>query len=264
MKSQASDIDAPVLPEQPHRPHVGARTERYPDGVHIASHWHDEDQLVYVSTGLMAIHTSHGVWVASPGRAFLIPAGVKHEHRTYGNTLLHLFNSAGPGLVARGLAGPEVVAVDALLHEVLKAVTDPALSEEEVAHLECVLNDRVRRTPVTGLRLPQPNDPRLREACRLVQDDLGDVYTLPRLARSVHVSERTLARLFKAEFGQTYPQWRTRARLFASMVRLAEGHTVTQVAQECGWSTPSAFIDTFRRIMGQTPGAFKAADSTDW
>ncbi|WP_083650545.1 helix-turn-helix domain-containing protein [Corynebacterium sp. CNJ-954] len=264
MSSQAADIEAPVLPEEPHRPHVGARTERYPDGVHIAAHWHDEDQLVYVSSGLMAIHTGHGVWVTSPGRAFLIPAGVEHEHRTYGNTLLHLFNSAGPGLVDRGLAGPEVVAVDALLHEILKAVTDPALSEEEIAHLESVLNDRVRRTPAVGLRLPRPSDPRLRAACELVQDDLGDVYTLPRLARSVHVSERTLARLFKAEFGQTYPQWRTRARLFASMVRLAEGRTVTQVAQECGWSTTSAFIDAFRRIMGQTPGAFKAADSTDW
>lgn len=29
-------------------------------------------------------------------------------------------------------------------------------------------------------------------------------------------------------------------------------------------SSSSAFIDAFRRIMGQTPGAFQAADGTDW
>lgn len=91
MTSELPAAEIPVLPEESHRPHAGARTERYPDGVHIAAHWHDEDQLVYVSSGLMAAHTGHGVWVASPGRAFLIPAGVEHEHRMYGNTLLHSF-----------------------------------------------------------------------------------------------------------------------------------------------------------------------------
>ncbi|MGW0457350.1 helix-turn-helix domain-containing protein [Streptomyces tendae] len=246
-----------ALPPQPHRPHVGARTERYPAGIHIALHWHDEYQLIYVSSGLMAIHTARGTWVASPGRALIIPAGIEHEHRTYGDTLLHLFTSDGPGLLDRGARTPEVIAVDALVHEVLKAVTDESLPSEETDNLRRVLFDRIRRTPVTGLRLPAPRDPRLRAACQLVQANLEQAYSLPQLARLTHASERTLARLFKSEFGQTYPQWRTHARLFHAMTRLAEGGSVSQVALECGWSTSSAFIDSFRRVMGQTPGSFR-------
>jgi len=33
----------------------------------------------------------------------------------------------------------------------------------------------------------------------------------------------------------------------------------TCAAHRCGWQTTSSFIDTFRRAMGQTPGAYKAA-----
>jgi AraC-like DNA-binding protein len=41
------------------------------------------------------------------------------------------------------------------------------------------------------------------------------------------------------------------------MVLLAEGVTVTETAHRCGWATASAFIDTFTRTMGQTPGAYQ-------
>ncbi|MEV2232095.1 helix-turn-helix domain-containing protein [Streptomyces phaeochromogenes] len=40
------------------------------------------------------------------------------------------------------------------------------------------------------------------------------------------MSERTLARLFRTEFGMTYPQWRTGVRVFHAMVLLAEGASV--------------------------------------
>jgi AraC-like DNA-binding protein len=43
------------------------------------------------------------------------------------------------------------------------------------------------------------------------------------------------------------------------MIQLAEGATVTQAAHRCGWATTSAFIDTFTRTMGETPGAYRSA-----
>ena len=57
----------------------------------------------------------------------------------------------------------------------------------------------------------------------------------------------------------TYPQWRTTLRVFQAMIRLAEGANVTETAHACGWATTSAFIDTFTRSMGQTPGTYRAA-----
>jgi AraC-like DNA-binding protein len=99
----------------------------------------------------------------------------------------------------------------------------------------------------------------LADACQVVVSDLRQPRTVTWLARHVGTSERTLTRLFRTEFGMTYPQWRTGTRVFHAMIKLAEGATVTQTAHRCGWATTSAFIDTFTRTMGQTPGAYRSA-----
>jgi AraC-like DNA-binding protein len=41
------------------------------------------------------------------------------------------------------------------------------------------------------------------------------------------------------------------------MVLLAEGASVSETGRRCGWATTSAFIDTFGRTMGQTPGTYR-------
>ncbi|WP_245359423.1 helix-turn-helix domain-containing protein [Kribbella aluminosa] len=43
-----------------------------------------------------------------------------------------------------------------------------------------------------------------------------------------------------------------------ALIRLAEGESVTRVAHRTGWSSTSAFIDSFRRAFGHTPGARRA------
>ena len=45
-------------------------------------------------------------------------------------------------------------------------------------------------------------------------------------------------------------------RLQHALVLLADRTPVTTTALACGWSNPSAFIDTFRRAFGTTPGRF--------
>lgn len=73
--------------------------------------------------------------------------------------------------------------------------------------------------------------------------------------REVGASARTLSRLFKADLGMTFPQWRTQLRLYHALVLLAENTPVTTVSHLCGWSSARAFIDVFRRTFGHTPGA---------
>ena len=107
--------------------------------------------------------------------------------------------------------------------------------------------------------LPAAIDPRLAEACELVASDLGTPRPLCALAAAVGAGERTLSRLFRDEFGMSYPQWRTRLRVFEAMILLAGGTAVTETAHRCGWATTSSFIDTFQRTMGRTPGAYRAS-----
>lgn len=224
----------------------------------IERHRHDDHQLIYVSTGVLAITTGKGAWIASSDRGVWIPAGVWHEHRFYGRASFH---TVGFTVEESPLpdGDPTVIAIDALVRELLTACTEPALSPGESRRLRAVLGDRLRRASVQPLSLPEAHDPRLADACGLVQRDLRLPRSLSDLALSVNTSERTLTRLFRAEFGMTYPQWRTNIRVFHAMIYLADGAGVTEIAHRCGWATTSAFIDTFARTMGHTPGNYRSA-----
>ena len=223
----------------------------------IDRHRHDDHQLIYVSTGVLAIRTARGAWVAARDRAVWVPAGVWHEHRFYGRTAFH---TVGFAVEDKALGdSPAVVAADGLVRELIVACTEPELPAAEAVRLRAVLGDRLRRAAVQPLALPTARDPRLVEACRVVEEDLARPRSLPWLARRVGAGERTLTRLYRTEFGMTYPQWRTAVRVFRAMTALAEGATVTEAGHACGWATTSAFVDTFARTMGQTPGAYRTA-----
>jgi len=117
--------------------------------------------------------------------------------------------------------------------------------------------DQLRRAHEEPIMLPTPRDDRLAAACSLASEALGRPVSLADLARAVNVGERTLSRLFRREFGMTYPQWRTRVRVFEAMILLAGGASVTETASRCGWATTSSFVDTFHRMMGRTPGSYR-------
>lgn len=242
-----------------HTPVAPTQTESHTGGDVIDRHRHDDHQLIYVSSGVLAITTGRGSWVASNDRALWVPAGTWHEHRFYGHTEFHTVGFPAAEVPPLPARSPTVVAVDALLRELLIVLSGAGLGPDEAFRVQAVVRDRLRRVTVQPVTLPVARDPRLADACRVVQADLRHPRTLADLAREVNTSQRTLSRLFRSEFGMTYPQWRTRARLFAAMILLADNATVTDTAHACGWATTSAFVDTFRRSMGTTPGARRGA-----
>lgn len=81
--------------------------------------------------------------------------------------------------------------------------------------------------------------------------------TLAELGHHVGASERTLSRLFHAETGMSFPQWRTQLRIHHALLLLADGVSVLETATACGWANPSAFIDIFSALVGQTPGRYQ-------
>jgi AraC-like DNA-binding protein len=237
-----------------HTPIAPTLSASYQGGDVIDRHRHDDHQLIYVSSGVLAITTGHGSWIASSDRALWVPAGTWHSHRFYGRSSFHTIGFPVDSDGTLPADSPTVVAVDTLLRELLIALTSGDLRREESHRIQAVVGDRLHRAAVQPVILPTPQDSRLADACRLVEAELHEPRTLAWLARQVNTGERTLSRLFRAEFGMSYPQWRTRARIFAAMVLLADGATVTDTAYACGWSTPSAFIQAFTTAMGTTPG----------
>jgi AraC-like DNA-binding protein len=227
----------------------------------IEWHYHDVQQLVYPSSGVLAISAAAGTWVVPPQRAVWIPPGVPHAHRAHGpvqmRTLAFSAAAADPPLPA----SPVVLEVSPLLREVIVALTSSdgtPYTARQRATMEQVALDQLRRVGQLPVRLPALADDRLHAVAALLRTDPADERPLAELGLVVGASERTLSRLFRKEAGMSFPQWRTQFRLQHALVLLADRTPVTTTALACGWSNPSAFIDTFRRSFGTTPGKFYA------
>jgi AraC-like DNA-binding protein/quercetin dioxygenase-like cupin family protein len=237
-----------------HAPIAPTALRRLDAGAGIDAHRHDDHQIAYAARGVLAVTTDQGHWVAPATRAIWIPAGTIHQHRAYGPTDLHLVGlPATENPVGQDL--PAVLAVGPLLRELIIAYTgDPDDHTEARSRIRGVLLDQLEQSPQQPIRLPVPRDQRLTAVCELLYSDPADGRSLAQLGKQVGAAERTLSRLFRDEFAMTFPQWRTQLRLHHALILLAEGEQVTTVAYRCGWSSPSAFIDVFRRTFGQTPG----------
>jgi AraC-like DNA-binding protein len=239
-----------------HKPAAPTRNQALAPGETIEAHRHDEHQIIYAESGVLAITTEAGTWFTPGTSAIWVPAGTVHAHRAHGHLDLHMLGLP-IGMNPLNLNEPTLIGVSPLLRELIIAYTNnPDDKTEERQRLLQVLLDQLRASPREPIQLPAAKDPRLAEVCDLLETNPADGRTLAELGAAIAVGERTLSRLLKSEFGMTFPQWRTQLRLYNALRMLADGMTVTSVAHRCGWSSTSAFIDVFRRAYGYTPGTY--------
>ncbi|WP_051944422.1 AraC family transcriptional regulator [Streptacidiphilus rugosus] len=238
----------------------GPRLNRLARHERIDWHHHDRHQLIHPGSGLLQVETPAGSWIVPPQRAVWIPAFTDHAHVARTPTRMRSLSFPAATDPVGG-AQPAVLVVAPLLRELVAALAepDPGCTEAELATLQQAAADRLARAERLSLHLPAPVDDRLRAVAALLHRDPADPRSLREFGAAVGASERTLSRLFRAETGLTFPQWRTRLRLHHALDRLAAGRSVTATAADCGYATPSAFIEAFKAAFGTTPSRHRAA-----
>lgn len=224
-------------------------------GEHVRPHRHEQNQLVYAASGVLAVTTPAGTWVVPSQRAVWVPADAEHAHRAHGPTLLRTLMVP----VDAAFTGPAIIEVTPLLRElILTLVDDPPADPDQRRRLEQVTVDQLRPVPEPPLRLPNPTDDRLRTVDAVLRGDPGGGHSLADLAAAAGASPRTLQRLCRQELGISVGQWRTEVRVVHALALLADGVSVTATAHRCGWANPSDFIATFQAAVGLTPGQYRA------
>ena len=71
------------------------------------------------------------------------------------------------------------------------------------------------------------------------------------------MGRRTFTRSFKKEAGMGVAVWRQQARLMHALSLLSSGESITKVALEVGYDSPSAFTAMFHRAFGVPPSQFE-------
>ena len=237
---------------------VATLTYDFQDGHVIPPHFHYEDQLVYACQGVMTVETRDGIWVVPPQRAVWIPGGTPHSIQMSGAVSMRTLYLK-PRLVERLPRVCRVVNVSPFLKElILHACKFPALRRRvrRQAHLVDVIVDQLETVEAMPLQLPHPVDARASRVAEVLKGNPSDARPLEELCRTAGASKRTIERLFQLETQMTLGEWRQQLRLVQSLRLLAAGEKITHVALEAGYSTPSAFIAMFRKVLGVTPSRY--------
>lgn len=231
---------------------------QHQSGQEVSFHHHSYGQLTIVVAGSVRIQAMRGWWLAIPGAAIWVPAGVSHRAvYTESSELLNLNVdtqlSALSEQISLLMVSPLLMALARQAHVLKQSATDPAQLELIRQLLVCQIRDNQQSSE---LFISDGEDKRLRAVTALLRDDPGCRMTLHELALIAHSSQRTIARLFEKETGMSFMAWRERLRIITAIERLLVGQTITQVAFDMGFLSPSSFSTAFRKLMGVPPSQY--------
>ncbi|GAB2894424.1 AraC family transcriptional regulator [Paralcaligenes ginsengisoli] len=229
----------------------------YPGGQIVDAHSHRRIQLLYGATGTMQLDTKFGTWIVPPGFAVWIPAGVPHQ-LTMNNVVTHslYFRISALGDPPRKC---QVIEVPAFLRELIRESINVPLLYEPDSRDELLMKMLLLEAClqlVVPLHLPMPKDPQLARLCQAFYKAPSQSATPQEWARQLHISERTFYRRFLLNTGMTFSSWRQQACVFAALSRLSLGQSITTIALDMGYESPSSFSTMFKKSMGFPPSQY--------
>jgi len=238
------------------RPVVGM-VDAYPAGYIDPLHKHDRSQLCYALTGVMSVVTEASTFVLPAHRAIWLPAGTMHQVACRGPVTFNILyvDPDQPGQPDACRVFDASMLVRALVEEVL--TFEHAYDETgREGRLVALLLDEIGRMPPIPLSAPMPRDRRLRRVCDQIVADPADQRDLDQLAKLAGMGRRTFTRTFRQETSMAFAMWRQQIRLMAAISMLGEGRSITSIAYDVGYESPSSFTAMFHRVLGVPPSHY--------
>ncbi|MEO6339275.1 MAG: helix-turn-helix transcriptional regulator, partial [Caulobacteraceae bacterium] len=216
---------------------------------------HRWGQLIYAGSGVMRVRAGRTLWIVPPARAIWAPAGSSHEIWARGEFAMRTLY-LDPRISETLPDACVGLDIPPLLRElILHAVDLGLLHEDDPVHarLSGVIVDQLAGAKALPLALPLPADPRAARLAERLREDPATELELGALAADAGASPRTIQRLFLAETGLRFAEWRQRLRLLHGASLLGAGASVTEAGLEAGYASTSAFTAAFRKQFGRTP-----------
>ena len=158
---------------------------------------------------------------------------------------------------------PRMIGVSALLRElILRAIHMPVEYDEQGqdARIIGALLGEIDWTSLHPISLPTLQDPRLQKMEEMLLRTPNDRGTLDQWAERLGISPRTLTRLLQREVHLSFQVWRDQIRTFTALPMIAEGRSLTEIADTVGYGTAWSFTAMFKRITGKVPSRYFSAD----
>jgi len=231
-------VDSPSLDLQPDatRPST-LLTEYTGEATMTGWHRHAFGQFLSPARGTVRVLTKTWLTVVPAGFGVWVPPQTVHAVLASGRSLVAATCVATPAASARVEAGR----VSALIRREEFQTPLPA---------RVLAGSRVGKW-LEGV--PIPNDRRARPIAFRLAAAPHDQRSLAEWGELLGASERTLARVFQADAGMGFREWRQRLQIAEALAVLLNGEPVKVAAATVGYAGASAFVAAFRALAGMTP-----------
>jgi AraC-like DNA-binding protein len=241
---------------------------------------HQAMSIALVSAGTFQYRTRHGTALLAPGSILLGNDGqcfeCGHEHATGDRCLSFRYDPAHLEEIAADIAGarrgdfnashlPPLTALAPLAAaaEAARDEADGAALEEMSLRLAGAVMTTLAGGKRTARRVSTADERRVTGALRRIEaatrDGHNAALSVRCLARDAGMSAYHFLRVFRQVAGTTPHQFVLRMRLHRAALRLRRSsEAISAIAFDCGFGDLSTFNHRFRRIMGVSPGEYRA------
>lgn len=224
-------------------------------------HQHNKGQLLYAPTGCMSFTLNNAICILPPTKAVWIPSST--QHRAMMTNVVAYRSLYFDDTVFECPNDITMIEVNALLKALIDKMALWAWEkpENEMEKSTALFWEEFYAAKRHSFQLPLPSNHRFKKFREQLMKESFLVPSLTSVANSVCASTKTVTRLFKAETGMTYQDWKLQWRLLKAIELLSRGMQVNDASHKLGFSSDSAFIAFFKKQTGQTPLNFMKSNT---
>jgi AraC-like DNA-binding protein len=243
-------------------------------------HWHDKYVVEIVERGVNEFFCEGRTFTAPAGSIVIIHPGEVHTGRSVGKErleyrciypsrdLIKSFLGPDPGIYefaprfkSNVIDDPELASHLIRLHHRIEKGAGTLESQTLLAEtLSSLVNRHSESMVISGASL-RMEPYRIRRACEFMNDNHSDRITLDQLASAAGLSLFHFLRLFRKSEGLPPYEFLTNVRVERARILLAKGCSISDAAQQTGFFDQSHLNRHFKRLLGITPGQYRATSS---
>ncbi|HET6267133.1 MAG TPA: AraC family transcriptional regulator [Acidobacteriota bacterium] len=236
-------------------------------------HWHDTFVIEVVEGGANGFYCDGREYEAPEGSIILINPGAVHTGYPLGGNRLRyrsfypsecilseladLPSGTGLRFTRHVLWDPSLARLLSLVHQALEVSEDPVQSHSLLvtAFSRLVKSSSVKRAGEGSCKISGDS---LRPAIEYIRESYNREITLSELAELSGLSPYHFLRCFKKAAGLPPFEFLTNIRIERARQLLARGLSIIETALATGFCDQSHFHRHFKRIVGVTPGQYRA------